>query len=155
MVINIQTDLDLDLVEELKFTAENLNQAYIEQPAKFAYWSAQVNKSKFMLEKKKLELEQLDSYLKKTLMGELDQEVRENMAMEGERVTEARVTARVYIHPRYLETVRRVNQLQKELVELQYQTDTLYTAKDAFIQRKDMIISLGANLRQEKTNIEP
>ena len=146
---------ELDLVKELEFTAENLNQAYIEQPAKFAYWATLAVNSKSALDKKKLEVERQENYLKKTLIGELDARVRHKMDERGERITEARVTSKIYAHPQYKLELQNLYELQDELLELQHQTDTLYAARDAFIQRKDMIISLGANIRQEKTNIEP
>ena len=101
-----------------------------------------------------MEVEIQENYLKKTLLGELDVKVRYQMEEEGERVTEARVTAKIYTHPQYKEELQKLYTLQKEVLELQLQTDTFYAARDAFIQRKDMIISLGANVRQEKTNIE-
>ena len=156
--IQVKTDsglIELDLESDLKFTPENLNQAYIEQPSKFAYWSVLAVQSKSALDRKKLEVEQLEDYTRKTLYGELDTEVRQRMEMDGEKVTEAKVVSGIYTHPRYLEVKSKLRECQAELLALQKQTDLLYSAKEAFIQRKDMIISLGANLRQEKTNIEP
>lgn len=145
----------LDLTKELEFSGEELNQAYIEQPAKFAYWASMASKSRFELDKAKLAVDRQETYLKKTLYGELDNEIRQKMEMDGEKITEAKVTSRIFSDKRYLEEQNKLYDLQEKVSELQYQTDTLYVAKDAFIQRKDMIISLGANIRQEKTNIEP
>ena len=155
LTITSNAQQDLDITKDLEFTAENLNQAYIEQPAKFAYWASLAVNSKAALDRKKLEVERQENYLKKTLFGELDTIVRHRMDEEGEKITEARVTARIYTEPQYTEELKKLYVLQDELLELQTQTDILYTAKEAFIQRKDMIISLGANIRQEKTNIEP
>lgn len=153
--VSVKTEggkIDLNFSDDLKFTAENLNDAYIDQPSKFAYWSALAIQSKSLLDRKKLEVERFEEYMKKTLIGELDAEVRNNMSMEGERITEARVTGNIYTHPRYLSATQDLYKLQDELLELQAQTNTLNLAKEAFLQRKDMIISLGANIRQEKVS---
>ena len=144
--------VDMDLSRDLKFSAEELNTAYIEQPAKFAYWAMLATQSKTLSDRKKLEVERYESYLKTTLEGELDTEVRNNLSMDGEKITESKVSSNIHTHPRYLDAVNKLTALKVELIELQNQTNLLNIAKDAFIQRKDMIISLGANIRQEKTN---
>lgn len=138
-----------DLKDDLRFTPEDINAAYMEQPAKFAYWAVVTAQAKSAVDKKKLEVERQDDFMKKALIGELDRVVRRNLELEGERVTEAKVTNNIYIHPRYLEAQAKLYALQDELAELQSQYGLLYAAKDAMIHRKDMLVSMGAQLRQE------
>lgn len=138
-----------NLGDDLKFTPEDINIAYMEQPAKFAYWSVVAAQAKSAVDKKKLEVERQDEYMKKALVGELDRVVRHNLELEGERVTEAKVTNNIYAHPRYREEQDKLYALQDELMELQNQYGLLYAAKDAMIHRKDMLVSMGAQLRQE------
>lgn len=143
------TQVQSDLADDLKFTPEDINAAYMNQPAKFAYWAIIAAQSKSALDKKKLEVERQEDFLKKTLVGELDRVVRQNLETEGERVTEAKVSSNIFVHARYLEEQSKLYQLQEEMLELQQQYGLLYAAKEAMIHRKDMLVSLGAQLRQE------
>ena len=150
-----QADFSEKLEKDLKFTEEHLNTAYIEQASKFAFWATLAVQAKAKVDKKKLEIDQKEAYIKKTLMGKLDAFVRHKLADAGKRITEAQVINEIYVQPEYLTACDELWTLQEELSELQLQSGLLSTAKEAMIQRKDMIISLGANLRQEINNIEP
>lgn len=141
-----------DLSSDLRISSEDINDAYINHSAKFAYWSVVAAQAKIAVDKKKLEVERQDEYMKKTLLGELDASVRRKLNQEGERVTEARVTAGIYSHSRYQEEQDKLYALQDELLELQGQYSLLYAAKEAMNHRKDMLVSLGAQLRQEGDN---
>lgn len=138
-----------DLTNDLKFAPETINIAYMTQPAKFAYWSIVAAQAKAAVDKKKLEVERQDDFIKKTLIGELDGTIRQQLAEDGIKVTEAKVTNNIYIHPRYLKEQTKLYHLQDELVELQRQYGLLYAAKEAMYHRKDMLVSMGAQLRQE------
>lgn len=150
-VQNVETLIQsqADLGDDLKFTPEDINTAYMEQPAKFAYWAVVAAQAKSAMDKKKLEVERQDEFMKKALIGELDRAVRRNLELEGERITEAKVTNNIYAHPRYREEQAKLYALQDELAELQSQYGLLYAAKDAMTHRKDMLVSMGAQLRQE------
>ena len=138
-----------DLSSDLKISSEDINDAYINHSAKFAYWSVVAVQAKIAVDKKKLEVERQDEYIKKNLAGELDASVRLKLNRDGERITEARVTAGIYSHHRYQTEQAKLYALQDELLELQGQYNLLYAAKEAMNHRKDMLVSLGAQLRQE------
>ena len=138
-----------DLETDLKFTPEDINTAYMEQPAKFAYWSIVAAQAKAAYDKKKLEVERQEDYMKKMLISELDKIVRHKLEDQGKRITEAMVSSNIYTHPFYAEEQQKLYALQDELLELQRQCSLLYAAKDAMIHRKDMLVSMGAQLRQE------
>lgn len=150
-VQNVETIIQasVNLADDLKFTPEDINTAYMEHPAKFAYWAVVAAQAKSAMDKKKLEVERQDEFMKKTLIGELDKIVRRSLELEGERITEAKVINNIYVHPHYLEAQAKLYLLQEELLELQRQYGLLYAAKDAMIHRKDMLVSMGAQLRQE------
>lgn len=147
-------DFSEKLEKDLKFQPENLNQAYIEQASKFAFWATLAVQAKSKVDKKKLEIEQQDDFIKKMLVGKLDPVVRRQLEDNSEKVTEAKVTNGIYVHPEYVAACNKLYKLQEDLWELQLQWNLLSTAKDALVQRKDMIISLGANLRQELNHLE-
>ena len=145
---------NVDLLKDLKIYEEDINHDFCEQPAKFAWWSTVAAQAQALVDRKKLEIEQQEEYLKKTLMGELDAEVRQELEMNGEKITETKVTNGIYIHPRYNEHKEILYELKKELLELQENSTILNIAKEAMIQRKDALISLGAQLRTEASNLD-
>lgn len=144
----------VNLAEDLAIDYVNINEAFCEQPAKFAWWATVASQAKALVDAKKAELERAEDYLKKTLVGELDAEVRMTLEMNGEKVTETKVTNGIYIHPKYKESQERYYTLKGELLELQQKMAVLDIARESMNQRKDMLISLGAQLRQEGGNID-
>lgn len=144
----------VDLGEDLQIDSTNINEAFCEQPAKYAWWATIAAQAKAIADRKKMEVDRQDEYIKKTLIGELDSEVRMELEMNGEKVTETKVTNSIYIHPKYKEESSILYELKKEYLELQEQVVTLEIAKESMNQRKDMLISLGAQLRQEVGNVD-
>ena len=128
--------------------------SFCNQPAKFAWWATVTAQSKSLVDKKKLEIDRKEEYLKKTLVGELDMEVRTELELNGEKITETKVTNSIYKHEKYLETQKELYKLKEELLKLQSEYSVLEIARDSMIERKDMLISLGAQLRNELNNTE-
>lgn len=149
-----KSDDIVDLAEDLKIDSANINEAFCNQPALYAWWATVSSQAKALVERKKLEVDRQDEFIKKTLIGELDAEVRQELEMNGEKVTETKVTNSIYVHPRYKEELAELYGLKEELQELQEQYVALEIAKEALNQRKDMLISLGAQLRQEGGNVD-
>ena len=143
---------DVDLGADLKINSADINQDFCEQPAKFAWWATVAVQAQALVDRKKMEVDKQDDYIRKTLVGELDTEVRQEMEMNGEKATETRVTNRIYVHERYKAEVAKLYDLKEELLELQQKSALLNVAKDAMVQRKDALISLGAQLRLEGNN---
>lgn len=145
---------ELDLYEDLRISPENLNTDFCEQPAKYAYWATVAAQARALVDSKKADVERCEDYLKKTLVGELDTEVRRDLEMEGEKVTEAKVTNGIYVHEKYRAEQQKLYDLKDELLKLQSELAVLDIAREAMNQRKDMLISLGAQMRQEGSNAE-
>lgn len=143
---------DVDLGADLKINSADINQDFCEQPAKFAWWATVAVQAQALVDRKKMEVDRQDDYIRKTLVGELDAEVRQEMEMNGEKATETKVTNRIYIHECYKAEVAKLYDLKEELLELQQKSALLNVAKDAMVQRKDALISLGAQLRLEGNN---
>lgn len=143
-----------DLGKDLAIDSANINESFCSQPALYAWWATVAAQAKALADKKKMEVDRQDEYIKKTLVGELDAEIRQELEMNGEKVTEGKVTNAIYVHPKYKEELTELYALKEELLELQGQVTTLEIAKEAMNQKKDMLISLGAQLRQEGNNVE-
>lgn len=144
----------VDLAEDLKIDVNNINEAFCEQPAKFAWWSTVAAQAKSLVDRKKLQIDAQEDYLKKTLTGELDYEIRASLEMNGEKVTETKVTNGICSHERYKAEREKLYGLREELIDLQDKATLLDIAKESMVQRKDALISLGAQLRTEGSNTE-
>lgn len=137
----------VNLEAELAISEDNINQSFIEQAAKFAYWATLSAQAKSLVEQKKLEVDKQDDYMRKTLLGELDTKVREDLDSEGIKITESKVQARIYSSPQYKAESQTLIRLKQELLELQKQWYLVDAAKESMEQRKDMLVSLGAMIR--------
>ena len=149
-----QSHVIVDLAEDLNIDTTDINTAYIEQPGKFAYWATVALQAKFAYERKKQEVNRQEDFLKKTLYGKLDSTIRAQLELDGERITEAKVINAINTHKDYLIEQEHLYQLQSELLELQERFQQLEVAKESMNQRKDMLISLGAQLRLENSNTD-
>jgi len=147
-------DFKGDLGEELKINIEDLNESYLDQPGKYAWWAVLSAQAISKANKIKSEMENLKEYINKTLMGELDLKVRERMERTGEKATEARVERAIYTHKDYKKHMEKLKRLRIEYAEANGEAAILEAAKDAMDQRKDMLISLGAQLRSEGNNAD-
>lgn len=143
-----------DLAEDLKINVDDINESYIDQPSKFAWWAVLAAQARARADKLKSSVDKQDEHIRKTLMGELDAKVREELELDGEKVTEGKVTNGIYKHPRYVEEMAKLHALRDEFVEANEDASILGAAKDAMNQRKEMLISLGAQLRTDMSNVE-
>ena len=134
---------ELNLSEDLKIDVHDINKEFCEQPALYAYWATVATQAKSLYEKKKLEVEKKDDYIRKTLVGTLDVTVRQELEMNGEKITEQKVLNGIYSSSEYRDEMANLYELKEELLELQSQLSVL-----------DMLISLGAQLRQEGNNLD-
>ena len=147
-----QSHTRVNLADDLTIDTHDINSAYMDQPGKFAYWSAVSLQAKLSYERKKQEVNRQEEFLKKTLYGRLDREARAQLELDGEKITEAKVTNIIYTNAEYLDEQDKLYILQDELLEYQHRYNQLDMAKEAMNQRKDMLISLGAQLRLESSN---
>lgn len=143
-----------NLAEDLQIHEDNLNADFCDQPAKFAWYAVLSAKAKHEASLAKFELDKMEEYIKKTLIGELDAEVRHNLEFEGEKITESKVEKAIYKHSKYKEQVEKLNELKLEWLDKNHTAVLLEFAKEAMMQRKDMLISIGANLRAQMENTD-
>lgn len=143
-----------DLNSDLEIHPEDLNSDYCDQPAKFAWWATLAASAQAVVDRLKTKIEIQDTLIRKDLKGKLDSEIREQMELDGIKVTEGKVEAAFYSHAEYLEAANTLKELQQQLIDAQDQARILGVAKEAMNQRKDMLISLGAAMRMDMGNLE-
>lgn len=147
-----QNSYNLDLAKDSQIDVNNLNQGFIEQPTIFAWYATLAALAKSKVTRLKREVEKQDDYIKKTLIGTLDSKVRKQLEINGEKVTETKVTNAIYADVEYISNIQKLNGLKDELTDAEENSAILDVARETMIQRKDMLISLGAQVRSDYDN---
>lgn len=145
-------DATLDLNQELLIDIDNITQSYIDQPSKYAWWATLASRARAKVDDLKLRVEIQEDFLKKTLKGELDAKFRKQLELEGEKITEGKVENRIYSSEEYNAEKEKLFEIRAHLLKATEDAVALEIARDSFNQRKDMLISLGAQLRSDFEN---
>jgi len=127
-------EYDIDLNEVLSMNESNLNKAYMEQSPLFAWWSsARAIAGKYAEQlRKKLNLR------RSQLMKDLRKESDEKLA----KWTLSDIEARILLDEEY-------SLLADKIIEAEYNFNLLNSVCTALEHRKEMLISLGAQIRSE------
>lgn len=139
----------MDLSNDMLINVANINESYQDQPSKFAWWATLATLARSKANKLKQQLDREQDYIKTTLTGTLDSKVRQQLELDGEKITETKVTNAIYTHPEYISHKEKVAQFQEEYLEADEQARLLEMGKETMNQRKEMLISLGAQLRND------
>lgn len=145
---------ETELGDDLAIDPGDINQSFIDQPGKFAWWAVMAAKARAKADRLKVAAEKQDDFIRKTLVGTLDSKVRQELELDGEKITESKVTSGIYKHADYIAAVDEYNKLREQWVQANEDASVLEAARDAMYQRKDMLISLGANMRMDMSNVE-
>lgn len=124
-----------NIEEELKIERTHLNEHFMDQPGKYAWWGMIAENARDKMERAKAKVEQIEA--------EVDTRVRRELEMDGVKVTEALVNRKIKSHPAYLEAL-------EEYFEAKRRFGILNTILKSFDHRKDALISLSANIRNEQ-----
>lgn len=140
---HIRVSLDLDGVEFQRDLADDvpissaIDEEFMEQSDRFAWWATVVELARDKVARTKYQLDRI--YALK------DHSVRLDLTANKAKITEKIVENSVITSKEYQECMF-------ELLEAKKQLGLAQAGKEALIQRKDMLISLGANLRAEGTS---
>ena len=115
--------------------AANLNEELARQPALFSRWAV-------LAVEARAERDKLEEALK-VVDAQLDAEFRQEAVETGEKVTEKKLFSKILLDSRH-------TQAMENCLEARSTADIIQVgAREAFSQRKDCLISLAANLREE------
>lgn len=126
-------EVKVNLEERLAIDQEDLNSELSNQPSEFARFAVLAARAKSRRERIDYELEEYEN--------KLDISIREGATKE-DGLTEGKIKALVRIDSKRLAVVN-------TLIEAKEIEEIAIAAKEAFSQRKDCLISLGANRRAE------
>lgn len=128
-----------DVGEELAIDKADLNEHFMRQPGKYAWWAT-------LAETAKSQRDSLEASLDKA-EAEADYNVRLKLELDGVKVTEPAVKQGIKKDAGYLEALEKYNQAKKS-------AGILSQVVKAFDQRLEALISLGAQLRKEGDNAD-
>lgn len=122
------------MLQDVQFSPEDLDNAYIEQASLYAYYAHQS-----MLASRRADNAKL--FLNATEAG-IDKNIRNDAATEGKKLTEKMIEQEVSRAPVYVSAVKKYNDA-KALAQM------LRDILDAFKNRKDCLIQYGLSRREE------
>lgn len=126
----------INVKEDIKIDADQINEALIEQPSKYAWYGFLYSSAKEKYENLKTKLLKIEK--------DLDTSIREDSEYSGKKKpAETTITKLIHGNEVYLTTSNRVNQARKEM-------DALASVLKALDQRMDTLITLCANSRAEQ-----
>ena len=130
--------MKLSIQECVDIGTRQLDLEFQRVPADYAYWSEQYAEAKksYLLAKANT----------KSTYARVRLETRETLTMQGERVTEARLDSEVEINAEYADARRSEILSEVEMVRL-------YGFLEAIKSKREMLISIGAHVRQEMKTI--
>jgi hypothetical protein len=124
-----------DIAKELAIDINDLNRELSEQPGKYAFWSA-------------LSTALEDEYARLKLIvqskkAERYKQIKQKLLDENKKVTEAQLENELASDPEIL-------QLEQLIIEKERDKNIVRAIRDAFVQRKDSLVTIALNMRVEK-----
>jgi hypothetical protein len=119
---------------DINFSPEDIDNAVIGQAGLYAYYAEQAMWAQREADNLKLKV--------KLEEAKLDKTVREQMGLQGIKITEAAVEKEILRHPDY-------QAVKTQEIDAQATATLLRDTLEAFKQRRDMLIQLGVQRREE------
>lgn len=123
------------LKKDVDFNIHDLDNAMMEHAGKFVHYAELSSAARRQYKRAKAAFEILES--------QLYAHWRETLTEGGKKSTEAQITAAVKTDPRWWSANQR-------LIEAEAQYDFANDAREAFLQRKDMIVQVSVDRRHER-----
>lgn len=133
-----RSGLKVNLKKELSITRDNIDIQMMQQPAKFAWYATlyAYAKGKYATQERYL----------KVLRAKLYRKYKKEGIKGYAKITDGLIYATIDTNKKYQAS-------EKELLDTKLQVDLLKAAVDAFIQRKELMQSIGSNLREERKQL--
>ncbi len=124
-----------DLTEELQVNEFSVRQAFLEQPAKYTYWTSLLERLRMYQENYELQAEKRKA--------ELYEPSRKSLIEQGvTKPTKDQIEAQIMLDEQYYA-------LRQSIISLTFNVRQVQYVVKAFEQRKDMLIQYGADLRRD------
>ncbi len=132
---DLKTFIDIDrLKADLDFTETNISLAMTRQASLFAHYSTLAHQAQFQADRADQQVDLVEA--------QLDQKYRDAFVTAGQKVTENMIKAAIIKDDKFQKAMLRKNEA-KAIAEM------VKSAADSFRHRRDMLIQVGADLRQQ------
>lgn len=132
---DLKTFIDIDrLKADLDFTETNISLAMTRQASLFAHYSTLAHQAQFQADRADQQVDLVEA--------QLDQKYRDAFVTAGQKITENMIKAAIIKDDKYQKAMLRKNEA-KAIAEM------VKSAADSFRHRRDMLIQVGADLRQQ------
>lgn len=132
---DLRTFIDIDrLKADLDFTETNISLAMTRQASLFAHYSTLAHQAQFQADRADQQVDLIEA--------QLDQKYRDAFVTAGQKITENMIKAAIIKDEKYQKAMLRKNE-SKAIAEM------VKSAADSFRHRRDMLIQVGADLRQQ------
>lgn len=150
--LQFQVQLDklhaLDLDKDLSVDRTKINDEMGEQPGMFAWYAVLSELARHKAKTCRRQLKSKEGGLK-TLYAELSLKTRQSAVEQNIKTTEGSIDSVVRTLEPYKKAEREYDLEEQKCIDVERDAALLYVAKEAFEERLDMLISIGANMRKE------
>lgn len=129
------SDGENDLAKDLHIDLGDLTDEMIRQPSLVSYYINRVSEASLKLKNYRLTVEVFESAL--------DRQIRDKALMKKEKLTETEIKSRMKSNDTWINHQRKINELESGV-------DQLKGIVEALKHKKDMLIQVGSNEREER-----
>lgn len=123
-----------ELKEDIQYSEAAISNAYSDQASKFVHYAHLAQQAAHQTDRLKSKLDLTEA--------KIDKEIRDEAADKGSKVTEKYIANQIILDKRYQKALENYH-------EAKMISGLTKEALDAFRQRRDMLIQVGADLREE------
>lgn len=123
-----------DLATDLHIDSTDLSEEIVKQPSLYAYYAERLSEAIRKLKDYELQVEVFEAAL--------DRQIRDKALAKREKMTEPQVVARMKSNDTWINHKKKVH-------ELSAAADQIKGIVEAMRQKKDMLVTISANARQE------
>ncbi len=158
-VVHDGTKYVIDLDAELAIDEQNIRDGYLDQAGKFVWYAVIHAAAMKRVDTLKVKVDviragvdvakaQANERLKKEMTETSEPDKKGNVKIK--LPSQSAIDAVIDSAPEVIDARAAVSKAQQALVDARYEQEVVKAAKDAFVHRRDMLIQMGADARQEQ-----
>lgn len=151
-VVHDNTRYEIDVDAELAIDEQDIKSCYIDQAGKFAWYAMVYAGAMKRVDTMKMRLDVLRAEVD-VAKARANNRIKEEMTEAHEKKkppSQSAIDAVIDSAKEVVEARAAVTEAQQALVDARYEQEVVKSAKDAFVHRRDMLIQMGADVRQEQ-----
>lgn len=151
-VVHNGTKYEIDVDAELAIDEQDIKSCYIDQAGKFAWYAVVHAAAMRRVDSLKMRSDVLRAEVD-VAKAKANDRLKKEMTEANEKKkppSQSAIDAVVDSAKEVVEARAAVAKVRNSLVEARYEQEVVKATKDAFVHRRDMLIQMGADVRQEQ-----